>query len=69
MPPIGKGADGSSQEALLARGITPKDPGYYPPTLTQMRGNHPGSFEVAHADKDGAFMKGAPLPEKTGRNL
>ena len=23
--------------------------GYYPPTLTGMRGSHPGSFEVAHA--------------------
>ena len=22
---------------------------YYPPTLTGMRGNHPGSFEVSHA--------------------
>ena len=25
------------------------DPGYYPPTLTGLRGSHPGSFEVAHA--------------------
>ena len=22
---------------------------YYPPTLTGIRGNHPGSFEVSHA--------------------
>jgi spermidine dehydrogenase len=30
--------------------ITPGQQGaYYPPTLTGMRGSHPGSFEVAHA--------------------
>jgi spermidine dehydrogenase len=28
-------------------------PGYYPPTLTGMRGSHPGSFENAHALRDG----------------
>ena len=27
-------------------------PGYYPPTLTGMRGSHPGSFEVAHGMRD-----------------
>ena len=26
---------------------------YYPPALTGMRGSHPGSFEVAHALRDG----------------
>ena len=29
-------------------------PGYYPPALTGLRGSHPGSFEVAHALRDGA---------------
>jgi len=28
-------------------------PGYYPPVLTGMRGSHPGSFENAHAARDG----------------
>ena len=28
-------------------------PGYYPPILTGMRGDHPGSFETAHALRDG----------------
>jgi spermidine dehydrogenase len=28
-------------------------PGYYPPLLTGMRGSHPGSFEAAHALRDG----------------
>jgi spermidine dehydrogenase len=38
-------------------------PGYYPPALTGMRGSHPGSFEVAHALRDGNFwgMVGEPI--------
>ena len=28
-------------------------PGYYPPALTGLRGSHPGSFEGAHARRDG----------------
>ena len=35
-------------------GIAAQDkPGYYPPRLTGMRGSHPGSFENAHALRDG----------------
>jgi spermidine dehydrogenase len=30
-----------------------KDPGYYPPSKTGMRGSHDGSWEVAHALRDG----------------
>jgi spermidine dehydrogenase len=30
-------------------------PGYYPPTLQGMRGSHPGSFEGAHALRDGTL--------------
>jgi spermidine dehydrogenase len=30
-----------------------KDPGYYPPAKTGMRGSHDGSWEVAHALRDG----------------
>src|SRR2546429_270482 len=26
-------------------------PGYYPPTLTGMRGSHDGSFEAAHSER------------------
>ncbi len=38
----------------LAAELAPQDrPGYYPPTLTGMRGSHPGSFESAHALRDG----------------
>ncbi len=31
----------------------PRAQEYYPPALTGMRGSHPGSFEVAHALRDG----------------
>ena len=32
---------------------------YYPPTRTGIRGSHPGSFEVAHALRDGARFENA----------
>jgi len=35
-------------------------PGYYPPLLTGMRGSHAGSFEDAHALRDGRAL---PAPE------
>jgi len=37
--------------------------GYYPPLLTGMRGSHPGSFEAAHALRDG---RPSPPPVDTG---
>src|SRR5579863_2209414 len=41
-------------DAASATMSAPQDlPGYYPPTLTGMRGSHPGSFESAHALRDG----------------
>jgi spermidine dehydrogenase len=33
--------------------------GYYPPLLGKMRGSHPGSFEAAHALRDGDFWSRA----------
>jgi len=42
--------------AALAGGPVAQDAaGYYPPTLTGLRGNHPGSFEGAHRLRDGDF--------------
>jgi spermidine dehydrogenase len=38
-------------------------PGYYPPRLTGLRGSHPGSFEVAHALRDGATWPDASVVE------
>jgi spermidine dehydrogenase len=42
----------------IAAGLTPAaqvlaDPARYPPALTGMRGHHEGSFEIAHALRDG----------------
>ncbi|MDE2478704.1 MAG: NAD(P)-binding protein [Betaproteobacteria bacterium] len=59
---IGAGAVGATTfaaDALFAAtpGGAPPEmqdaPGYDPPLLTGMRGNHPGSFEIAHALRDG----------------
>ena len=52
-------------------GLTPGPqdaPGYYPPARTGMRGSHPGSFEVAHAVRDGTFFKTAGAPIRTGEH-
>lgn len=55
------GPDHSAREPLLERGITPSDPGYYPPALSGMRGSHPGAFGTGHALRDdaGRFDLGA----------
>jgi spermidine dehydrogenase len=42
-----------------------KDPGYYPPLRTGMRGSHPGSFEVAHAMRDGETWANAAMDDET----
>jgi spermidine dehydrogenase len=41
-------------------------PSSYPPALTGMRGSHDGSFEVAHALRDGSFWTSAGVPVDTG---
>ncbi len=40
-------------------------PGYYPPALTGMRGSHEGSYDVAHALRDGDYWKTAGEPINT----
>jgi spermidine dehydrogenase len=45
-----------------------KQPGYYPPALTGLRGSHPGSFEAAHQVRDGDFWKRAGRPLLTGES-
>jgi spermidine dehydrogenase len=40
-------------------------PAAYPPERTGMRGSHPGSFEIAHALRDGSFWKSAGPPIDT----
>jgi spermidine dehydrogenase len=46
-------AGGSAAADVAAPAAAQDAPGYYPPTLTGMRGSHPGSFEAAHALRDG----------------
>ena len=53
------GPDSSAPEYFFSKGITQQDPQYYPPALTGMRGSHPGSFEAAHALRDGIEPKDA----------
>ncbi|HKH99326.1 MAG TPA: NAD(P)-binding protein [Candidatus Sulfotelmatobacter sp.] len=43
-----------------------KSPSYYPPALTGMRGNHPGSFDAAHSLRDGTFWDSVGKPVDTG---
>ncbi len=43
-----------------------KSSDYYPPSLTGLRGSHPGSFDVAHSLRDGTFWESAGKPEDTG---
>src|SRR5882724_7307265 len=47
------GPDPGAREYLLSKGIRQDNLQYYPPALTGMRGSHPGSFEAAHALRDG----------------
>ncbi|HXW18677.1 MAG TPA: NAD(P)-binding protein [Candidatus Acidoferrales bacterium] len=61
-----KGPDVSGRDPLLEQGITPADPRYDPPAQIGLRGNHAGSFEIAHQLRDGAFWDSAGEPENTG---
>jgi spermidine dehydrogenase len=54
---------------LEGAATAPQDrPGYYPPVLTGMRGSHPGSFEAAHALRDGTLPKSGARPIETGED-
>ncbi len=64
---------GAAASALPGAGplpAAPQDaPGYYPPRLTGMRGSHPGSFEAAHALRDGTFWESAGKPTGAGQDF
>jgi spermidine dehydrogenase len=48
-------------EAMSSPDVSPeKDPSYYPPAKTGMRGSHDGSWEVAHGMRDGKTWPDAP---------
>jgi spermidine dehydrogenase len=49
--------------------VAPQDrPGYYPPALTGLRGSHQGSFEAAHALRDGTLATSGANPIDTGEH-
>jgi spermidine dehydrogenase len=62
-PPGAPAVAGAPSPGALAAGAAQDQPGYYPPLLTGMRGSHPGSFETAHALRDG---KAPDAPLDTG---
>jgi spermidine dehydrogenase len=43
-----------------------KAPGYYPPALTGLRGSYEGSYQAAHALRDGGFWPTAGAASDTG---
>ncbi|HEY1676309.1 MAG TPA: NAD(P)-binding protein [Candidatus Sulfotelmatobacter sp.] len=65
---IGAGAIASSGWlAALSDEFAPeKAPGYYPPGLTGMRGNHEGTYTYAHKLRDGESWESMGAAEKTG---
>ena len=52
---VGEMLPGVMKSALAAEATSQDQAGYYPPTRTGLRGSHPGSFETAHALRDGTF--------------
>src|SRR5689334_3609814 len=55
----------SGIHALSAGADTAKND---PPALTDLRGSAPGSFDVAHALRDGTFWENAGSPNDTHEN-
>jgi spermidine dehydrogenase len=54
---------------LFGDGDPVKSPAYYPPALNGLRGSHPGSFDAAHALRDGTFWDTAGTPQATGESF
>jgi len=63
------GSDAFLLEALEFGDSTPeKDPGYYPPALTGMRGSYDATYTYAHSLRDGTFWDKAGKPVSTGES-
>ena len=58
---LAAGGPGPAPAAPAAQDV----PGYYPPALTGLRGSHPGSFEEAHAVRDGGRVAPAQATGET----
>jgi spermidine dehydrogenase len=52
-------------EAFAGPAATQEDRGYYPPSLTGLRGSHPGSFELAHKLRRGDLSLQVLQPTET----
>src|SRR5437763_16739734 len=63
---IGLGGLLGSSSLLAIETEVQNQAGYYPPALTGMRGSHDGSYEAAHALRDGSLWKHAARPVNTG---
>jgi spermidine dehydrogenase len=61
----GEPAIAAEPTAQSAGAQSPAPDGYYPPTRTGLRGSHPGSFEVAHRVRDGAYRQFPPVDVDT----
>jgi spermidine dehydrogenase len=59
------GASLLAQNASAATAFPQDRPGYDPPTLIGMRGSHEGSYDYAHALRDGKIFKSAVAPNDT----
>jgi spermidine dehydrogenase len=60
LPDLATGLQGNAQTSSLSSADL------YTPALTGMRGSAPGSYDVAHALRDGNFWKDAGNPANTG---
>src|ERR1700728_2019374 len=58
---IGGAVAGGLLRDAAAGGAAQDTPGYYPPALTGLRGDHPGSFESAHRLRDGDLSEAAAV--------
>jgi spermidine dehydrogenase len=70
---IGGAASGALLRRFIATAVAGETAaqdaaGYYPPALTGLRGNHPGSFETAHALRDADFWSHAGAIAATGED-
>ena len=63
---VGVGLSGTRAVAQGGEHWPQDQPRYYPPLLNGLRGSHPGSFEAAHAARDGDVWKNHPEIRDTG---
>ena len=70
---VGKNAAWAEAFGVPQSSFAPeKDPGYYPPSKTGMRGSHAGSYEVAHDMRDGndsVWTSTAPVDDGESHDL